>query len=338
MSYSHRIFIYGPVGLLLLIVLLYWVFGRVTADTLSAELDRANGGEVIPGIDFAFADKTVGGFPFRLDVVLSGVTLAHRGPDGETAWRTERLALHMQSYDAGHFIFEADGLQSFAWPRDAGQPPRVLYITPAIARASAILQHGELTRFDIDYLGLQLKEATLGVSGDRSFTATRAQLHLLGQPDKSIAVALKVDDAKIGAGFRAAARSRRSADRPARKTDAGPGLERCAPRPAKHLGRRRNLAPGAAGRAGRSLRTTSTGNSAERNFRSTVGWRARRRQSSGHGELHASDAQVPELIFKDGALSLAPASNHAANSNSRSCRPPALTGQNSAPAYPDRLR
>ena len=82
MSYSNRIWFYGPVGLLLLIVVLYSVFWRVQADTLAAELDRANGGEIVPGLRFAFAEKAISGFPFRLDVVLSGVTFAHRLPAG----------------------------------------------------------------------------------------------------------------------------------------------------------------------------------------------------------------------------------------------------------------
>src|ERR1700704_4829299 len=116
MSYSSRFFIYGPVGLLLLIIVLYSVFWRVQADTFSARLDRANGGEVIPGVTFAFAGKTVGGYPFRLDAVLSGVTFSHQSAEGEIAWRTEQLALHAQSYNLDRYIFEVTGLQSFARP------------------------------------------------------------------------------------------------------------------------------------------------------------------------------------------------------------------------------
>src|SRR3978361_573994 len=139
MSYSNRIFFYGPVGLLLLIVLLYGVFWRVQADTLSARLDRANGGEVIPGVVFAFAEKSVGGFPFRIDVVLSGVTFSHQAPEGETAWRTEKLALHRLSYGQSRYIFETSGLQSFAQPpAKLGTVPRVMYLTPALSQASAI--------------------------------------------------------------------------------------------------------------------------------------------------------------------------------------------------------
>src|SRR3954468_10058135 len=170
MSYSNRIFFYGPIGMLLLVVVLYSVFWRVQADTLAARLDRANGGEVIPGVVFAFAEKSIGGYPFRLDVVLSGVTFSHRTPQGETAWRSEKLALHALAYGRNRFIFEATGLQSFARPPlQPGSVPRVTQMTPAIARASAILTEGKLTRFDLDLWGVQAKEATLGANPNETF-------------------------------------------------------------------------------------------------------------------------------------------------------------------------
>jgi hypothetical protein len=208
MSYSSRIYIYGPVGLLLLIVVLYSVFWRVQADTLSARLDRANGGEVIPGITFAFAGKTVGGYPFRLDAVLSGVTFSHQDAEGETAWRTEQLALHAQSYNLNRYIFEVTGLQSFARPpAKPGNVPRVMYMTPAIARASAILSNGRLARFDMDLWETQTKDATQGADPNRNFSADRAQLHLLARPDDTIDVATQINNARIGAGYAATKRT-----------------------------------------------------------------------------------------------------------------------------------
>ena len=202
MSYSNRIFFYGPIGLLLLVVVLYSVFWRVQADTLAARLDRANGGEVIPGVIFAFAEKSVSGYPFRLDAVLSGVTFSHRAPEGETAWRTEQLAMHALSYNQNRFIFEVTGLQSFARPPlQPGTVPRVTYVTPAIARASAIFAAGKLARVDIDLWGVEAKEATLGADPRNTFTADRAQLHLLARPDNTIDVALQIANAKIGAGL-----------------------------------------------------------------------------------------------------------------------------------------
>src|SRR6266566_8887619 len=157
---SYRIFIYGPAGLLLLAVVLYSVFWRVQADTLSARLDRANGGEVIPGITFAFAGKSVGGYPLRLDAVISGVTFSHQSAEGETAWRTETLALHALSYNLDRTIFEVTGLQSFARPPATPRSvPRVITLNPGIARASATLDRGRLARFDVDLWEPQAKDA-----------------------------------------------------------------------------------------------------------------------------------------------------------------------------------
>jgi hypothetical protein len=202
MSYSNRVFFYGPVVLLLLVIVLYSVFWRVQADTLAARLDRANGGEIIPGVVFAFAEKSMSGFPFRLDVVLSGVTFSHPTPEGETAWRSEKLALHRQAYDQKRFIFEADGLQSFAFPPVMpGTVPRVFFLTPGIARASAILTEGKLVRFDLDLWQVQEREATLGADPNRRVVADRAQLHLLVRTDNTVDVAMQVNNARIGAAL-----------------------------------------------------------------------------------------------------------------------------------------
>jgi hypothetical protein len=204
MSYSNRIWLYGPVGLLLLVAVLYSVYWRVGADMLSARLDRANGGEIVPGIVFAFAEKSVGGYPFRFDTVLSGVTFAHQGPEGETAWRSEKLAIHALSYGQALYVLEAAGLQSFALPGGAGEGPRVTYLTPGIARASAILRQGHLARFDLDLWQAEGKDATPGADMTRTFSAGRAQLHLLNDPDGTVEVAARIDDAHIGDGFKPA--------------------------------------------------------------------------------------------------------------------------------------
>jgi hypothetical protein len=204
MSYSNRIFFYGPVGLLLLLVVLYSVYWRVQTDTLAARLDRANGGEVIPGVVLTFAAKTITGYPFQLDVVLSGVTFSHQAPEGETAWRTEQLALHALSYRDDQFLFEVTGLQSFSRPPlTPGGPPRFIYLTPAIARASAFLNQGRLVRFDLDLLEPQGKDATNGANPKRVFSAGRAQIHFLARVDRTVDVALKIDDATIGPGYAA---------------------------------------------------------------------------------------------------------------------------------------
>lgn len=202
MSYSHRIWVYGPVGLLVLVAVLYSVFWRVQADMLAARLDSANGGEILPGVVFSFAEKSVGGFPFRLDVVLEGVTFTDRRPDGETSWRTERLAFHKLTYRNNLYVLEVAGLQSFELPGEPGQPSRVTYITPAIARASAILQDDRLTRFDLDLQNVEAKDARAAPEQNRTFRADRLQFHMLGRDNETIDIAFKVENAAIGEGYK----------------------------------------------------------------------------------------------------------------------------------------
>jgi hypothetical protein len=199
-SYSHRIFIYGPVAALALLVAGYSVYWQASAKALAAELDQANGKEIMPGITFAFAEKQVGGFPFRLDAEFDGVTFAHHGPDGETAWRTEKFALHTLSYGSNHFLFEATGLQTFDWP-GADEKPRVLYMTPGTARASAILRDGKLSRFDLDLMELQAKDADPQAAPGRNFSADRAQFHLRSNANSTLDVAAKLEGGHIGSGY-----------------------------------------------------------------------------------------------------------------------------------------
>jgi hypothetical protein len=202
MSYSHRFWIYGPVGLLVLVLVLYAVFWRVQADMLAARLDSANGGEILPGIVFAFAEKSVGGFPFRLDAVLEGVTFTDRRPDGQTSWRTERMAVHKLAYRNNLYVLEVAGLQSFELPGGPGQPSRVTYVTPGIARASAIIDDGRLARFDLDVRDLDAKDARSAPEENRTFAAGRLQFHLLAGAEDTIDLAFKVENARIGEGYK----------------------------------------------------------------------------------------------------------------------------------------
>ncbi len=191
---------YGPVAALALLVTGYSLYWQASANVLAAGLDKANGKEVMPGIVFAFAEKEIGGFPFRLDAELDGVTFAHHGPDGETAWRTEKLALHMLSYGPNHFLFETTGLQTFDWPGTDGKP-HVLYMTSGTARASAILHDGKLVRFDLDFVLLQAQDADPQAALGRAILAESAQFHFRSNDDHTLDVAVKVEGGRIGPGY-----------------------------------------------------------------------------------------------------------------------------------------
>jgi hypothetical protein len=197
MTYSNRIFMYGPVSLLLLIAILYSVFWRVEADTMSARLDRANGGEVAPGVSFSFAQKSVGGFPFRLDVLLSGVAFAYRSGGAQISWRSDRLALHRMAYARNQFIFEADGTQSFTWTPQPNSMPETLSVTPETARASAILTAGRLVRFDLDVWRPRGSEKTPR-GPEMGFAADRAQFHALARRNNTLDLVMQIDNGSAG--------------------------------------------------------------------------------------------------------------------------------------------
>lgn len=197
MSYSNRIYMYGPVGLLLLVVILYSVFWRVEADTMSARLDRANGGEIAPGISFSFAQKSVGGFPFRLDVLLTGVRFGYRSGSTEIDWRTDRFALHRMAYGRNQFIFETDGTQTISWATQPDEMPVTVQLSPETARASAILNQGRLLRFDLDLWRPQGTQTGPSLT-PTVFAADRAQFHALAHRNNTLDVAIQVDNGRTG--------------------------------------------------------------------------------------------------------------------------------------------
>lgn len=161
MRYSSRFFLYGP---LVLAAILFTAAGLnwwQSASRLSAWLQNANGREILPGVHFAFAQKSISGFPFSLDTKLSNVRLRITTPSGGTVWTAEHFAFHRLTYGRDEAIFEAAGRQDLRWK--TGQ----LDFAVGALRASAILEKGALVRFDLDVQGL----------GSKAFTAQRLQAH-----------------------------------------------------------------------------------------------------------------------------------------------------------------
>lgn len=197
MSYSNRIFLYGPVAALFVLAAGYSLYWWHAAARLDAQLQAANHTEILPGLTFAFAEKTVGGFPFRLDASLGGVTFALKGKSGETAWRSERLALHALTYSRAQYIFEAAGLQSIAYPGTNGL--QVYYLTPGTARASALLRGGRVNRFDLDIARAKIQDATAKTPA-RDATTARVQFHIRRNADK-LEYAARLDGLNMGAGY-----------------------------------------------------------------------------------------------------------------------------------------
>jgi hypothetical protein len=204
MSPFKRIFIYGLLAALVLPVLAFTAYWFVIAGGITAELERLDGNEILPGVTLQFAEKNVSGFPFRFDIVLDGVTIAARADAGTSAWRSERITMHAKSYGPRQYILDAEGLQTFSWPAGEGAPQNILQMTSGITRATALIEDGRLARFDIDMVNGDAMDASLDAMPMRDIGFARAQVQFFVQDNDTIGVSAAIDAAEIGTGYRPA--------------------------------------------------------------------------------------------------------------------------------------
>ena len=171
MNYSHRFFLYGPVGLfavLMLAVIGYWF---VSSAAVSHKLYAINGHEIAPGIKISFAHKTMSGFPFRIDSELDGLRVEIVTSHGPTVWTAEHFAFHSLTYGRTQYVFEAAGKQVFTWHKDSGEL-RSYEFLPALLRGSMIAGAGEVSRFDLEAIDVDSADVA----------AAQVQLHLRKDP------------------------------------------------------------------------------------------------------------------------------------------------------------
>jgi hypothetical protein len=176
MRYSSRFWLYAPLTLFLGLAVWVMVHWWGMAKAIDQKLIVMNGHQAIPGVTLSWANQTISGFPFRVDVVLTDLLVRAEGPRGPLIWHSDRFALHALTYGRTQDIFEAAGPQTLAWI-DADNQRHQLSFLPATLHASAIADEKGLSRFDLDMLDAGGKD-TDGVA----FTVARAQLHMRRDP------------------------------------------------------------------------------------------------------------------------------------------------------------
>jgi hypothetical protein len=194
MKYSSRFWLYGP--LVLFFALAAWAMGHwwIRASELDKTLKAMNGHQAIPGVVVSWANHTISGFPFQLDVVFNDFLVRAEAPRGSVVWHSERFALHALTYGRTHDIFEAAGAQALAWTDADGIRHRLSFI-PATLRASAIADTRGLSRFDLDMVDAGGKD-----SDGKPFTAARVQLHIRRDPKgDALDLALSAEQVKDAA-------------------------------------------------------------------------------------------------------------------------------------------
>ncbi len=191
MRYSSRFFLYAPFAGLLLLAAIAMTNWWIKAAALAAHLDAINGHEIMPGVRLSFTEKRLAGFPFRIDTILKNLRVEVAEVGGPVTWTTEDFAMHTLTYGRVQAILEAAGRQTISWHNARGGAHSFAFL-PGTFRASAILQHGKLIRFDSEIVDLDGAE----------FRAGNAQLHARLRGD-GLDIYLKLSNATVTGGYAA---------------------------------------------------------------------------------------------------------------------------------------
>ena len=176
MNYSSRFWLFAPLAVFLGLAAWAMAYWWIVAAALDKKLTALNGHEALPGITVSFASKSISGFPFNIDVILTGLVIEGQGAHGPLRWSAEKFALHRLTYGRPKDIYEAAGNQSLSWT-DGGGHAHLLTFLPGTMRASSITDGRGLVQFDLD-IG-----AAGGTDKDGApFTAARAQFHVRRDP------------------------------------------------------------------------------------------------------------------------------------------------------------
>lgn len=149
MRYSHRFFLYAPVCAVLLLAAAASAYWFSAYHRFTTTLARLNGHDVVPGIRLSYTKAETGGFPFRLDAVLSDVRLQIQTDHGPLSWRSQHFALHSLDYGDMHILLEAAGRQSLSWYGKTGTRHAVAF-TPGLLRASVLGDRSTVRRVDVE--------------------------------------------------------------------------------------------------------------------------------------------------------------------------------------------
>jgi hypothetical protein len=192
MRYSSRFFLYAPLAALLTLAAIACAHWWILASALDKRLDAVNGHDIVPGVKISFVSKRIAGFPFRVETRLDGLRIEVAEKDGPVTWTTEQFASHALSYGRIQAIFEAAGRQTLSW-HDAAGKIHMFSFLPGTFRASAIVENGELVRFDSQIVDL----------AGTDFRAAKLEFHFRTNKDK-IDTYLLLQSAQIGGGYAAA--------------------------------------------------------------------------------------------------------------------------------------
>lgn len=150
----------------------YWFTLATATEEGIADWQEAAGAE---GIVLRHRGVTVGGYPFRLEVVLEAPTLSFAEADGVTTLSAPQAQAVTQPWQPDHVLARSEGPLHIDWAPNGAAP--LVTATANEAEASLYLgERGQVVRGALDL------HAIAGEGPAGAFAAARAQVHLRRAP------------------------------------------------------------------------------------------------------------------------------------------------------------
>ncbi len=165
------------------------------ADQLREEIER-RASQSTPARQWAYRDLTVTGFPFRLQVDLSGPRIAWRGQAQEIIWQTDRIKAVGHPWQPHHILFDLTGRHLLKTRHGGRWRELTLDSSEAMASVETNVENQPVR------LSLDARQIRLRYNGVPALQGERLQLHYRPAPGISdgLELALRGEALEVAQG------------------------------------------------------------------------------------------------------------------------------------------
>jgi hypothetical protein len=187
----NRFWLYAPYAVVVAVVIGWTAFWFEVKARVTQGLDAWQAKESQAGRDWTCADRSIAGFPFRLEVKCASATLARTADASAPMVTSGPLHIVAQIYDPNHLIAEPKGPVTATWADG-----RKASLTWDSAQISLRRSSGQFARGSAVF-GNAALALTGFEAGDGTSRASRAELHLRPAPgraaEEAVDIALTLD-------------------------------------------------------------------------------------------------------------------------------------------------
>ncbi|MFP6771737.1 MAG: DUF2125 domain-containing protein [Alphaproteobacteria bacterium] len=165
------------------------------ADQVRDEIEAA-AGQNTPSGAVRYRGLEISGYPFRIQVELTGPRIELSGTEGGFRWATDKIGAVRHLWQPRHVLLDLTGQHQFEWSQDGAARA----VTLDNGEAMASIETGAGGR--LDRLSVDIKAPSLRGDGGTAFIGKRLQVHarLTPDADDSVDLALRGDGLELGAG------------------------------------------------------------------------------------------------------------------------------------------